>query len=120
MDLSRRAKIFLPFNALEGLCEELNKKEKISSPRRILSEDEKDALDETFSRLEPGQMVRISYYSVTVQDGVKCAGYASLKGRLTKIDLDHRALEVIRTVIPIRDISRIELVDKSEAPFFAS
>ena len=39
MPPSRRAKQFAPFDALKGLKEAIARKERISTPRRILSED---------------------------------------------------------------------------------
>lgn len=115
MDTRRRAKIFLPFNALEGLCEELTREEKVPSPRRCLSEDERELLDEVLFGLEVGMRIRVTYYSAGSSgtasvrtSSAEQGGYRTKTGKLTRIDRDRRFLQVVEAQIPFRDIYRIE------------
>ena len=108
MDKSRRAKIFLPFNALEGLYDVLGEKEKKSEPRIELSEDEMQLLNEKLLALKKGDYVTVTYYDVLQDDG-RCVGsYTSESGLLTGISYDRKTLRVRNTVIPVPDILRIE------------
>ena len=46
MDTGRRAKIFAPFDALKWFDERITAKETIYTDRRILSQNEREILDE--------------------------------------------------------------------------
>ena len=52
MDTGRRAKIFAPFDALKWFDERITAKETIYTDRRILSQNEREILDERIRGLE--------------------------------------------------------------------
>ena len=106
MDRSCRAKIFLPFNALEGLYEVLGQKEEKPDRRIELSEDAAQLLNEQLTDLKTGDFVSVTYYDVT---GSAASGrYLTVSGVLSGISYELKTLRVRSTVIPIPDICRIE------------
>ena len=110
MDKSSRAKIFLPFNALEGLYEILAEKEVEKEQRIELSDDEAQLLDKQLAELKNGDIVTVTYYTVSpADDSGCCAGrYHTESGVLTGISYELKTLRIRDTVIPIPDVCRIE------------
>ena len=51
MPLSSRAKIFMPFAALRGFDDVIDDRQTLREPRRILSEDERETLDEQIRKI---------------------------------------------------------------------
>lgn len=78
MSRADRAKQFMPFSALKGYDEALNRKAHVSQARMILAEDAQTELDEKLRRLRPGDEVTALYYSG--------GEYVSLRGHLRRID----------------------------------
>lgn len=101
MDISNRAKQFMPFAALKGLPEALAAKEHIVVPKPTLSEDRMAELDQKLSLLKPGNMSTIIYYH---QDE-----YLKITGIIARIDNDSRLLQIVNTKISFSDILGIEL-----------
>ena len=62
MDRGHRAKIFAPFDALEGFDEGIRNKELQYCERKELSEDEAEAISNTLNKLQVGTTVKIRYY----------------------------------------------------------
>ena len=60
MSRENRAKQFMPFAALKGLEEALEKKEKIVVPKAELCDDYKEQLDFRLSQIQCGDMVTIA------------------------------------------------------------
>ena len=112
MDRSLRAKIFLPFNALEGLYETLEKKETRGRRRVELSQDEAELLNEKLLELKTGDLVTVTYYRIDRTEEGPVGDYQTEHGMLTGIRRDLMTLRVRNTVIPIRDICSVE-VDRS-------
>lgn len=109
MDRSLRAKIFLPFNALEGLYETLEKKEPHGRRRIELSPDEAELLNEKLTALETGDLVTVTYYRIDQTENGPVGDYQTEHGMLTGIRRDLMTLRVRNTVIPIRDICAVEV-----------
>ena len=63
MSRENRAKQFMPFAALKGLEEALEKKEKIVVPKAELCDDYKEQLDFRLSQMQCGDMVTAVYFS---------------------------------------------------------
>lgn len=59
MPPSRRAKQFAPFDALKGLKEAIAEKERIPTPRRILSEDSIVEISAQLTTLKPGNIATV-------------------------------------------------------------
>ena len=58
-----RAKQFLPFEALNGLKEELRRREVQYTEKKELSEEKREELQETLQELSPGEHVIVTYYN---------------------------------------------------------
>ena len=100
MDISNRAKQFMPFAALKGLPEALAAKEHIVVPKPVLSEDKMEELDRKLQLLERGKMAAIVYYH---EDE-----YLKTTGIVARIDADSRLLQIVNTKISFEDILDIQ------------
>lgn len=80
MPRSKRAKIFSSFDALSGLKEAIAAKERVTEPRRYLSDDAIAELNETLLSLRKGQIITVVYYGIYEQV------YLQLTGPVRKVD----------------------------------
>ena len=81
MPLEKRAKIFLPFDALEGFRDELklkNKKLKYEQ-KKELSIDEVNIINDNLNKIKKGNMLEVTYYNNKVKR------YDTIKGIFSKI-----------------------------------
>ena len=108
MDKSSRAKIFLPFNALEGLYETLEEKELKNEDRIELSDDEAQLLNEKLLSLKNGDFVTVTYYAFRLTPHGRIGTYITQSGLLTGISYELKTLRVRNTAIPIADILSID------------
>ena len=99
-----RAMQFAPFAALKGYYESIRMQERITEPRKELSEDEAEALSSTLNKLKVGTTIKIRYYDIDA--------YTNIEGVLTEINPPYRRLKVVKTAIPFDDIYTIELLGK--------
>ena len=97
-----RAKLFLPFDALKGLQQELRKQEKIKEDKLILSDDVNDNLNEVFNNLVAGDNVLVKYYYNLE--------YIESSGTIKKIDYSSRNIYLMSSIINIDDIVDIKLL----------
>lgn len=102
MPISERAKQFMPFAALKGLPEALKEKERITVPRRELTEDTAQELNRQFSRLGKGMTARIEVY--------REYGYVKITGTVSRIDENMRIIRLGDEEISLDDIICIELL----------
>ncbi|MDD6155602.1 MAG: YolD-like family protein [Lachnospiraceae bacterium] len=108
MSREDRAKQFMPFAALKGFEEELEKKEKMIVEKVELSEERKEELDRAFSQIKKRDMVEVIYY----KDGE----YLQLKGMVSRIDAEGGSLTVVNTKIPFSDLYNIEKIASFPKP----
>ena len=108
MDKSCRAKIFLPFNALEGLYETLEEKELKNEDRIELSDDEAQLLNEKLLSLRNGDFVTVTYYAFRLTPRGRIGTYITQSGLLTGISYELKTLRVRNTAVPIADILSID------------
>lgn len=101
MDISNRAKQFMPFAALKGLPEALATKEHIVVPKPLLSEDMEEELDRKMHLLERGKIATVIFYSKD-----ECI---KVTGLVARIDESCRILQIVNTKIPFDDILDVEL-----------
>ena len=80
MTRARRAKQFMPFDALVGLRDAIAAKERVIEPRRYLSDDAITELNDSLLELRKGQIITVVYYGIYEQT------YLQLTGAVTKID----------------------------------
>ena len=101
MPRSRRAKQFMPFDALRGLKEAIAAKERVIEPRRYPSEDAIAEINETLLGLHKGQIITVVYYGIYEQV------YLQLTGPVTKVDSYWQNLQVGNTTIEFPEIDQL-------------
>ena len=98
---SRRAKQFMPFDALRGLKEAIAAKERVIEPRRYPSEDAIAEINATLLGLHKGQIITVVYYGIYEQV------YLQLTGPVTKVDSYWQNLQVGNTTIEFPEIDQL-------------
>ena len=101
MPRPRRAKQFMPFDALRGLKEAIAAKERVIEPRRFPSEDAIAEINEKLLGLHKGQIVTVVYYGIYEQI------YMQLTGPVTKVDPYWHHLQVGNTTIEFPEIDQL-------------
>lgn len=99
MSRADRAKQFMPFAALKGFEEAIERAGKPVVERVILGEDAQAELDASLRALRPGERVCITFY----QD----REYISLSGPVTGTDGINRRIFLSGRPIPIDDIAAV-------------
>ena len=101
MPASRRAKHFMPFDALRGLKEAIADKEKISTPKKELAEDMIREINSILVDLRKGQNVTVVYYNGYEEE------YLQLTGEVEKVDAYWKLLQIGNVAIDFEEISEI-------------
>ena len=101
MPRSRRAKQFMPFDALRGLKEAIAAKERVIEPRRYPSEDAIAEINATLLGLHKGQIITVVYYGIYEQV------YLQLTGPVRKVDSYWQNLQVGNTTIEFPEIDQL-------------
>lgn len=99
-----RAMQFAPFAALKGYYETVRAQERITEPRRNVSEEDAETISQTLNNLRIGVTVKIRYYDID--------SYTTITGGVAEINYPYRRLKIIKTSIPFDDIYSIELIAK--------
>ena len=105
MDISNRAKQFMPFAALKGLPEALEKKEKIVVPRPALSQDYMEELDFKMHQILCGMVVSVTYY-----EEEECL---KKTGMVAKMSPENRFLQVVDKKISFDTILDVEIASSN-------
>ncbi len=100
MDKVQRAHIFSAFDALKGFRELLAQQERVVVPKRILSEDDLDILNQKIHAVEKGMMVTLTYFDN--------GDYVKQTGRVAKISFDENYIQIVKTKIPLKSIVDIQ------------
>lgn len=100
-----RAMQFAPFAALKGYYEAVRIQERITEPRKELSEDEAEVISNTLNKLRVRTTVKIRYYDIDA--------YTNIEGVVTELNTPYRRLKVVKTAIPFDDIFTIEMLGKN-------
>ena len=90
------ARQFLPLNALTGYYQMNLERQRVSEPKKELSEDETEALSEKLKSLRRNDLVSVTYYDKDA--------YITKTGMITDIDLTFQTLTVVKTKIAFQDI----------------
>ena len=98
---AQRAQIFQSFDALKGFREILKEQERIVVPKKILSEDDLTELDYKIHQVKVGMIIQVVYY-----DKVQ---YVQLEGVVSKINLDTKIIQIVKTKINLKNIIYISL-----------
>lgn len=96
---AHRAQMFQSFDALKGFREILKEKEKVKIPAPSLSPDDLDILDRKIHQVKKGVMVSIIYYDK--------GDYYQLDGIVSKINLDTKIIQVVKTKLNLKNIVSI-------------
>ena len=107
--LSRAAQ-FAPYAALKGYDDLIRESERETDARRVLDENEIEALNHQLVFLQQLEEAPEASFTVFVPDGKKAGGkYAVLRGRLTRFDeYEHSITLDNGRVIGIENIVRID------------
>ena len=98
MPRSRRAKQFMPFDALTGLREAIAAKERVIEPRRYPSEDAIAEINAKLLDLQKGQIITVVYYGDYEQR------YLQLTGPVIKVDSYWHSIQIENTTIDFSEI----------------
>lgn len=101
MQNNDRAKQFMPFDALKGFKEEINKRKRVVVAKRELSEDDLQELQNKVNLINTGMIVEITYYDNDQ--------YVKIKGMVSKINFDLKYIVIVKTKINIDCIVNINL-----------
>ena len=101
MPRAKRAKQFLPFDALTGLREVIAAKERITVPKRELTEDSIAEINRILTDLQKGQIITVIYYGSYEQD------YLQITGPVTKVDPFWSSLQIGNVVFNFSEIYQI-------------
>ena len=101
MPPSRRAKQFVPFDALKGLKEDIAAKEKRSESRRELSDYMKAQISKALSELRKGEQITVVYYGSLEQETLQ------ITGTVTKVDAYWQKLGINQVMIDFQEIYEI-------------
>lgn len=103
MPIKQRAKQFAMFDAMKGLKEAIAEKERQIYPKRELERDRIEEINELLTKIKPGDKVTIEYYC---QYGKQ---YKHLTGKVNKIDLFWKELQIGESFIAFQELSNIVL-----------
>lgn len=98
MPRSRRAKQFMPFDALTGLREAIAAKERVIEPRRYPSEDAIAEINAKLLDLQKGQIITVVYYGDYEQR------YLQLTGPVIKVDPYWHSIQIENITIDFSEI----------------
>ena len=101
MPRAKRAKQFLPFDALTGLREAIAAKERIIVPKRELTEDSIAEINKILTDLQKGQIITVVYYGSYEKD------YLQITGPVAKVDPFWNSLQIGNTVLNFSEIYEI-------------
>ena len=129
MDRRRRAKIFAPFDALDGYSESIDSKNIEYVERIDLEEDDRRELNRRIQILHAltynGKMARANRVHISVSYYIPCADehnfayqlrgrYETVSGICRKVDPDvTNTITIDNAVIPIADVIEITAADES-------
>lgn len=94
--MSDRARQFLPFAALRGYYDLIAERERVTEPKRELSEEDAAQLSAKLLQVRKGMMVKVMYYSVDA--------YVTLEGMVAAMDPVFRTLTIVKTKIVFDDL----------------
>lgn len=109
MSRQERAKQFMPFAALKGYPEALQRKEKPRIPKRELPEEFQTSLDWKLRQVRKNDRVIVTYYHESE--------YLELTGRISELDRTTGTLGVDDVRIPFEDLYDIERIRMDHLPF---
>ena len=101
MPRAKRAKQFLPFDALAGLREAIAAKERIIVPKRELTEDSIAEINRILTDLQKGQIITVVYYGEYEQR------YLQLTGPVMKVDPYWQSIQIGKITLGFSAINQL-------------
>ena len=98
---AERAKMFLPYESLNGFRYQLQQHDQVKIVKKELMIDARELLDRKIQQVKVGKMISIVYYHKD--------HYVSLEGMVAKIDRDYQ--KIMRIVD--KDISLLDIIQIS-------
>ncbi len=123
MEPGKRAKIFAPFDALDGYSDAVRRKDVQYVPRAELSEDECEELNEALKKLRDltfhhenarrnRVMVSVTFFTPCEDENSFSFGlrgiYETISGVCWNVDFVGKTMTVAETVVPLDCVKRIE------------
>lgn len=99
-----RAMQFAPFAALKGYYESIRNQERITQPKKELSDDDSEIISNTLNNLQAGVTVRVRYYDID--------SYATIEGVVTEVNEPYHRFKVNNTLISFADIYSICIIGR--------
>lgn len=99
----KRAKIFMPFDALKGFREAIKEKEKIVVEKKELTEDDYNKLNEAFLKIKKGSIIRVIYYSKEE--------YLEYTGMVSEVNESARYIKIVKEKISLDDIKEVNIIE---------
>lgn len=97
-----RAKIFMPFDALQGLKQELSASEIVVEKKIDLMDEDLQKLNQILCQIKKHDLVRIKFYNGT--------NYQTFEGEIFNIDSVYKSLKVDDKVIDFENILSLEKI----------
>lgn len=98
-----RAKQFMPFAALRGYYELVREQERVTEPRRELSDEEADILSQRLGHIQKGMVVRVRHYDTDA--------YVTTQGVVSRICPEFHRLTIIKREIRYEDILSVDATE---------
>lgn len=106
MPPAQRAKQFAPFDAVVGLRKALRDKEKIRVPKKEISEDMAEEINNVLINIKVGDVITAVYYNGSEQE------YIQLTGKVTLIDGCKKIINIGNRKIDFDDLYNLAMVHK--------
>lgn len=94
--MSERARQFIPFAALRGYYDLIRERERVTEPKRELTEEHAQMLSRKMSQVRKGMMLSVVYYHTDA--------YETMEGLVTAFDPMYRSITIVKTKIPLDDV----------------
>lgn len=101
---AERARQFMPFAALKGYHELAHDRERVTEPKRVMTDEKANELSRTIASLSKGIMVSVEHYETD--------HYTITRGMVSQVDETFHNLRVIKKDIAFDTIFSIELLSQ--------
>lgn len=117
MDITHRAKIFAPFAALKGFEDCIRQKEIVYEEYPVLSEEQKDRLDQKIQMIGIGHVLTVTYFLHNHPLDARKGQIQTVTGEVICWD-SSKYLQIGQAEIPVRDIIELsgDIFDGLEEP----
>ncbi|MBR1867200.1 MAG: YolD-like family protein [Clostridia bacterium] len=100
MSREERARQFMPFDALDGFRSMISEQQKTIEPKKELSEEQMEILNDKVRRIKKGMRVEVTYYDKD--------GYAKKDGIISELDFTMKYIRVVDKKIFFEDVYEVE------------